>query len=158
MFVPEPSDAGFSLLKAAIADYLVADLPDAPSITQPIIDEGMLTEETPTPTIVLSQVGDGSTRAGRTLSRMLIYVTHRGDVYTASILAHEIRKKINKTSLIREYITLDPSQGYPIVEHVGASGLGASVSLPTWKCNAIPLYVFIRTVGGDNQPEWSIYY
>ncbi len=158
MYTPQPGDEGFLLIKAALRDYLAADLSahNLPSVTgllpqgaASIIDEGFLTDATPTPVVMFTTVGDGQSEDVRenTLARFIVYVVDRGrGLSTIERVLHRVRRRFNKTAVALEYLTFPASVDIRI-ESIEAKGSTASVSLPAWKAEARGLYLFLTIKG-----------
>ena len=165
MYVPQPGEEGFALLKAALRAYLIADLSaeGLPSVTEllplganSVIDEGFLTETTPTPVLMFATVGDGQTAQVRTnsLVRFILYAIDRGrGLSRIERVLHRVRMRINRTDLALSRLTF-PQGTDLIVVNIQASGSSSSVSLPAWKAEARGLYTFL-TVQGLEADQWS---
>jgi hypothetical protein len=158
MYTPKPGEEGFGLLKAALREYLVADLSAAglpsviaelPNGAQSIIDEGFLTAETPTPVVMFTTVGDGQTDnvAAHSLVRFIVYVVDKGrGLSKVERILHRIRRRLNRTELALNHLTFPPGVE-PIVVHIEASGSTSTASLPAWKAEARGLYLFLTVYG-----------
>ena len=165
MYTPQPGEEGFAIVKAALRDYIAADLSayglpsvvsELPNGAAGIIDEGFLTDTLPTPVVMFTTVGDGQSEQIRenTLVRFIVYVVDRGrGLSTIERVLHRIRRRINKTDVALNYLTF-PSDVDLRVENIEASGSTASVSLPAWKAEARGLYVFV-TVKGLEADYWA---
>src|SRR5262245_15955416 len=104
-----PEDEGFGMLKAALRDYIAADLSanGLPSVIEllpgganGIIDEGNLTPETATPIVMFTTVGDGQTAdvGDNALVRLIVYVLDRGrGLSVIERILHRMRRRLNKT-------------------------------------------------------------
>lgn len=152
MYTPQPGDEGLALLLASIRDYLAEDpaiLELLPQGADSIVPEGFLTENTPTPVIMPTMIGDGESAYGNDvqLVRLLIYVLDRGrGYYDIERLMYRMRKRLNDTPAVLEFFTFPPDE--PLrVWNINASGSSASTSFPAWKAEGRGLYVFVQ-VGG----------
>lgn len=155
---PHPEDEGFGMIKAALRDYITADLSASglpsviallPSGVNGVLDEGLLTPETPTPVIMLTTVGDGQTDqvAANSLVRFIVYVVDRGrGLFTIERILHRLRRRLNSTEVALNFLTLPASSGLSIL-HLEASGSTASVSLPAWQAEARAVYLFLTVKG-----------
>lgn len=150
MYTPQPGDEGMALLLAAFRDYIAAD----PAITEllpqgvnSIIPEGFLTENTPTPVIMPTIVGDGESGNDVQFVRLLVYVIDRGrGYYTIERILHRLRTRLNDSPTALEFFTFPPNEPLRIL-NINASGTSTSASFPAWKAEGRGLYVFIQ-VGG----------
>src|SRR5215217_1330077 len=127
MYTPQIGDEGFGLLKAALRDYLAGDTTitsELPTGRNGIIDEGFLTEETPTPCIMFATVGDGQSAAVRdqTLARLIVYVVDRGrGLLKIERILNRVRRRLNQTDAALSFLTFPAETGL-VVEHIEASG------------------------------------
>lgn len=159
MYWPQTGDEGFALLKAALRDYIVADLSayGLPSVTEllpsgssSVIDEGHMTDTTETPVVMVTTVGDGQEASVKdnTLARFIVYAIDRGrGLSTIEKVLHRLRKRLNKTDVTREFFSFPPNTVDFTVEHIEASGSTSSVSLPAWKAEGRAVYVFVTIRG-----------
>lgn len=152
MYQPQPGDEGLALFLAAFRDYLAADpkvIELLPQGADSIIPEGFLTEDTPTPVVMPTMVGDGESSYGNDvqLVRLLVYVLDRGrGYYDIERILHRLRSRLNDTPAVLEFFTFPPDE--PLrVWSINASGSSASASFPAWKAEGRGLYVFVQ-VGG----------
>jgi hypothetical protein len=164
MYYPQAGEEGFGLLKAALRDYLRdntlvnpktgALLPNVVELlpggqAAGFIDEGFLKEDTKTPVVMFSTVGDGQSERVRedTLVRLILYVIDRGrGLYSIERILHRMRRRLNATEATLQYLTFPKSTGL-VVTHIEASGSTSSVSLPAWKAEARAVYVFLTVKG-----------
>jgi hypothetical protein len=164
-YTPQAGDEGFALIKAALRDYIIADLSayglpsvtsELPSGAASVIDEGFLTTTTPTPVVMFTTVGDGQSEDVRenTLVRFIVYVVDRGrGLSTIERVLHRVRKRLNKTDVALDFLTF-PSSVEMRVESIEAKGSTASVTLPAWGAEARGVYVFL-VVKGLEADFWS---
>ncbi len=157
-YVPQAQDEGFGMIKAALRDYIVADLSahGLPSVIEllptgaaSVLDEGFMTATTPTPVILVATVGDGESDdvGENTLVRFIVYVVDRGrGLSIIERVLHRLRRRLNTTQVALDFMTLPYSSGLSIL-HLKASGSTASVSLPAWKAEARAVYLFIDVKG-----------
>jgi hypothetical protein len=165
-YTPQPGEEGYGLIKAALRDYLIADLSayGLPSVTEllpsgaaGIIDEGHFTENTPTPVMMFTTLGDGQTADIRanTLVRFIVYAIDRGrGLYTIERLIHRVRLRLNKTDVALAHFAFPVGTADLRIENIEASGSGASATLPAWRAEARGVYVFV-TVKGLEADYWS---
>jgi hypothetical protein len=158
MYLPKQGEEGLGLLKAALRDYIVADLAAAglpsvvtelPSGAAGVIDEGFMTATTPTPVVMFATVGDGQTDqvAENSLVRFIVYALDQGrGLSKVERILHRLRLRLNRTELALAYLTFPPGVP-PVVLHIEASGSTSSVSLPAWKAEARGLYLFLTVKG-----------
>lgn len=152
MYTPTQGDEGYALLKAALRDYLAADTTitsELPSKAAGIIDEGFLTETTPTPCIMFATVGDGQSAGVReqALVRLIVYVVDRGrGLLKIERILNRVRRRLNRTDAALSFLTFPVGTGL-VVEHIEASGSSSSASLPAWKAEARGVYVFLTVRG-----------
>lgn len=152
MYIPLPGDEGYGALKAALRDYLIADTTitsELPSGAAGVIDEGFLTETTPTPCIMFATVGDGQSAAVReqSLVRLIVYVVDRGrGLLKVERILNRVRRRLNNTEAALQFLTFPVETGL-VVEHIEASGSSSSASLPAWKAEARGVYVFLTVRG-----------
>lgn len=157
-YTPQPEDEGLGMVKAALRDYITADLSanGLPSVTEllslgaaGVLDEGYLTPQTAMPVVMFTTVGDGQTDAvgENALVRFILYAIDRGrGLSIVERILHRMRRRLNKTDAALSFLTLPAASGLSIV-HVEAKGSTASVSLPAWKAEARALYVFLTVKG-----------
>jgi hypothetical protein len=153
-YQPQNGDEGFALLKAALRDYIAADLSayGLPSVVEllpqgaaSIVDEGFLTDTMPTPLVMFTTVGDGQSEDVRenTLARFIVYVVDRGrGLSSIERVLHRVRKRLNRSDVALDFLTF-PADVDIRIENIEAKGSTASVSLPAWKAEARGLYLFI---------------
>lgn len=165
-YTPQPGEEGFGLIKAALREYLAADLsahglPSViellPSGRNGIIDEGFLAEDVPTPVVMFATVGDGQTADVRanSLTRFIVYVVDRGrGLYTIERILHRIRRRLNRTDVALDYFAFPVGSSDLRIEHIEASGSTASTTLPAWRAEARGVYVFL-TVKGLEADFWN---
>lgn len=165
-YVPQPGEEGFGLLKAALRAYIIADLSayGLPSVTaqlpggvKGVIDEGFLFEETPTPVVMFSTLGDGQSADVRenTLVRFILYAVDRGrGLSNIERVLTRVRRRLNMTDVALNHFAFPAGTSELRVEHIEASGSTASVTLPAWRAEARGLYVFL-TVKGLEADYWS---
>lgn len=165
-YTPQPDDEGFVLLKSALRAYLAADLSaeGLPSVTAllpsgagGIIDEGFFTEDTPTPVIMFTTVGDGQNAdvQSNSLVRLIVYVIDRGrGQYLIERVLHRIRKRINRAEVALNYFVFPVGSTDLRIEHIQVSGSSSSVSLPAWRAEARGVYVSL-TVKGLQSDYWQ---
>lgn len=165
MYVPKPGEEGFLTVKGVLREYILADLTEygLPSVVEFLpggvkgfIDEGTLTETTPTPVILCSTIGDGQSEQIRTnsLVRFILYVIDRGrGLYYIERILHRMRMRLNASSIVLNYMLFPPESDIRI-ENIEASGSTSSTSLPAWKAEARGLYVFV-TVKGLEADYWE---
>jgi len=157
MYYPQPGQEGLGLIKAALRSYITADLSahGLPSVTEllpsganGVIDEGDLTEDTPTPLVMFATVGDGQDRGG--LVRLLLYVLDRGrGLLLIERVLHRLRKRLNTTEVALDYLTFPPGTDL-VIQHIEASGSSSSLTLPAWRAEGRALYVFLTVRGFES--------
>lgn len=139
------------MLRSAQRDFIaalpgvVSELADG---TDSILPEGFFTHETPTPAIVIADLGDGESAegSGTQLLRSIVYVMDRGRGYSRiDRVLHRLREGLNNTALVMAFFTFPP--GEINLQHLRASGRTATATFPQWNCEGQGLYVF-TSVGG----------
>lgn len=165
MYTPQPDEEGLGLIKAALRDYIAADLSayGLPSVTAllpngaaSILDEGFLTAETAGPAVVFTTIGDGQSAQCRanSLVRLIVYAIDTGrGLSKIERVVHRLRKRLNSTTLALDFLTFPPEVELR-VENIEASASTASASLPAWKAEARGVYVFL-TIRGMQAESWS---
>ena len=152
MYTPQPNDEGIQLLLAAIRDYIASDASSIellPEGAAGVLPEGFLTDTTPTPTILIANLGDGKTEAGAgiQLVRLIVYVMDRGrGYYNIEKVLHRLRGLFNDTPRALEYLTFPASEPLRVLSF-NASGTTASATFPQWKCEGRGLYLFVEVSG-----------
>lgn len=165
-YTPQPDEEGYGLIKAALRAYLAEDLSaeGLPSVTAllpsgaaGIIDEGFLTEQTPTPVVMFATVGDGQTAEVRSnsLVRIILYVIDRGrGLYQIERVLHRIRKRLNRTDVALNYFAFPVGSTDLRIEDIQVSGSTSSASLPAWRAETRGVYVSL-TVKGLQSDFWQ---
>lgn len=148
MYTPQAGDEGMGLFMVALRDYLVADatiLELLPNGAASILPEGFFTNDTPTPAVVISMIGDGESAWGvdAQLVRLMVNVLDRGRGYhTIERVLRRIRRRINDTQTAMEYLTYTPGTSDHSVLHIEAPGSSTSATYPNWNAEGRALYVF----------------
>lgn len=151
-YQPLAGDEGMVLVLAALRDYLAADptiVALLPEGADSIIPEGFFTNETQTPVIMPTVIGDGESAWGNDvqLIRLIVTVLDRGRGYAQiERVLHRMRRRLNDTEAVEVFFTFPPTE-LTKIWHVGAKGSTASTSFPNWRAEGRGLYVFIE-VGG----------
>lgn len=152
MYIPKAGDEGIQLLLAAIRDYIASEpavIELLPEGADGVLPEGFLTDTTPTPTILIANLGDGATEAGAgvQLVRLIVYVMDRGrGYYYIEKVLQRLRALLNDTRRAADYLSFPASEPLRVLTF-NASGTTASATFPQWTCEGRGLYLFIE-VGG----------
>jgi hypothetical protein len=152
MYTPQPGDEGLGLLLVALRDYLAADeaiLELLPAREKGIVAEGFLTNDTPTPFIMPTVIGDGESAWGvdAQLVRLLIYAGDRGRGYSRiERLLNRIRRRINNSPAAQVFFTFPSTEPMHLLS-IEVSGSSASATLPAWRAELRGLFVFAHLAG-----------
>lgn len=150
-YVPEPGEGGYSIFVPALRDFLASDvdlvemLGGDPADT--IIQEGLATDATPKPAILVSSIGDGESAAGEKvkLVRLIMYVIDEGRGYYAidNILAR-LRFLLRRENIraVMNALTFPPDAGFCVLGYK-APGTTATATHPELRCEAKGLYTFL---------------
>lgn len=151
MYIPREGEEGLSILVPAVRDFLAQDakllalLGGGPD--ESIVGEGLFTEETPTPAILISTIAEGETYAGEStqLIRLIIYAINRNRGYYAieKILAR--LKRLLKSDDLWDFLEFPQSANFAVLG-VNAPGTTASTTLPRYSAEGRGVYVFVTTV------------
>lgn len=158
MYNPLPNEYGLAVLYPAVRDYLAQDpllvgmLGGSPADC--IIQEGLYTEETPTPCILLSTIAEGDTASGygTNLIRIIAYAIDEGRGYYAIENMLPRIKRLFESDKMFSFLTFPPRVGFAILG-IEAPGTTTSATLPTYRSEARGVYVFATTVDIDSEDE-----
>lgn len=151
-YQPQEGDEGLVLIFAALRDYLATDtklLSMLPEGADSILPEGFLEQDTPTPVVMFTTIGDGDTDAGvdSHLLRLVVYALDRGRGYmNIERINWRLRELFNDTIAIMRFLSF-PAGVKPMVTHVMDSGGTASASYPRWNVEGRGRYLFVHTTG-----------
>ena len=151
-YTPQPGDSGAQLLLVALRDYLATDtllMALLAGGSNGIVPEGFLTDQTPTPILLPTVIGDGAQDAasGVYLFRFLFWAVDRGRGYAEiERILTRVRELLNDNEATQNFLTFPVSEPMSVL-HTYASGSTASTTLPRYNAEARGLYVFVSVMG-----------
>ena len=154
MYTPQPDDEGIQLLTAALRDYVRSEpgiISLLPAGNGGVIPEGFMTNETPTPIILIADLGYGESASGDDvrLQRYIVYVLDRGRGYFYIDKGlTRLGKLFNNTQRALDFLTFPAEEPLKVLT-IRAPGATATASFPQWTCEGKGLYLFVEVRGLD---------
>lgn len=138
---------GVQFIRDALETYLLLDLTEEglPSFSAYLrggfVEEGRLSEATPTPAAYLAFAGDGEIQPGVYALRFILYVVEKGRGYAAIDAALDAaRLRLAREDLLFDFFSLPSS---PRVLGVRVSGALSSSAISSWKAEGKGIVILV---------------